>query len=184
MVLRRWLLASVENLLVAGFAVMIAMVFGNVVLRYGFGSGITISEEVSRMIFVWLTFGGAFLVARENGHLGVQALVNKMPPLGRLVSRVTVELASLFCMGLLITGCWAQAGLNMANPAPVSGIPLGVTYLAGIACGLGIAGLNLQRLFLLLTGRWVEPEPDLPLPAPPPAPNLGPAQNPDRRPDL
>ncbi len=180
MALRRFLVATVENLLIAGFVVMIAMVFGNVVLRYGFGSGITISEEVSRMIFVWLTFGGAFLVARENGHLGVQALVNKMPPAGRLVSRITVELASLFCMGLLITGCWAQARLNMANPAPVSGIPLGVTYLAGIACGLGIAGLNLQRLFLLLTGRWVEPEPDLPQPAAPTTPDADPDRRPER----
>lgn len=138
---------------------MIAMVFGNVVLRYGFNSGITISEEVSRMIFVWLTFGGAFLVARDEGHLGVPAFVNMMPPKGRLACRISVELASLFCMSLLVMGCWAQAKINMTNYSPASGIPLGVTYLAGIACGLGIAGLNLQKLVRLATGRFIEPPP-------------------------
>jgi TRAP-type C4-dicarboxylate transport system permease small subunit len=159
MTLRAWLLAAVENLLIAGFVVMIAMVFGNVVLRYGFNSGITISEEVSRMIFVWLTFGGAFLVAREDGHLGMSAVVNMMHPKARLMSRISVELASLFCMSLLVIGCWAQTKINMTNYSPVSGIPLGVTYVAGIACGLSIAGLNLQKLLRLLTGRFVEPQP-------------------------
>jgi len=171
--LRRWLLATVENLLIAGFVVMIAMVFGNVVLRYGFNSGITMSEEVSRIIFVWLTFGGAFLVAREDGHLGVLALVNRMHPKARLVSRISVELASLFCMTLLVMGCWAQAKINMTNYSPVSGIPLGVTYLAGIACGLGIAGLNLQKLFRLLTGRFTEPAPIGSDDPPPQDPNGG-----------
>ena len=41
------------NLLIAlALAVMVAMVFGNVVLRYAFNSGIAISEEVSRWLFV------------------------------------------------------------------------------------------------------------------------------------
>jgi tripartite ATP-independent transporter DctM subunit len=47
-------------------AVMVVLVFGNVVLRYAFNSGLTMSEEVSRWLFVWLTFMGAvvmFLVA-------------------------------------------------------------------------------------------------------------------------
>ncbi|MEO5883317.1 MAG: TRAP transporter small permease subunit, partial [Caldimonas sp.] len=40
-------------------ATMVVLVFGNVVLRYGFNSGITASEELSRFLFVWLTFMGA-----------------------------------------------------------------------------------------------------------------------------
>ena len=154
--LRQWMLYAIESLLIAGFIVMIVMVFGNVVLRYGFNSGITFSEEVSRMIFVWLTFGGAFLVARESGHLGVTALVNTLGPAGRIFCRLVVEAATLFCMTLLIVGCWKQMTINMANYAPVSGIPLGVTYMAGIACGFGIGAINLQNIFLLLTGRYAD----------------------------
>ena len=42
-------------------AVMVVLVFGNVVLRYGFNSGITVSEELSRWLFVWMTFLGAIV---------------------------------------------------------------------------------------------------------------------------
>jgi TRAP-type transport system small permease protein len=53
----------------------VAMVFGNVMLRWFADSGILISEEMSRFFFVWLTFIGAVVVMRENAHLGVDALV-------------------------------------------------------------------------------------------------------------
>ena len=50
---------------------MVVLVFGNVVLRYGFNSGITVSEELSRWLLVWLTFLGAIVAVREHAHLGV-----------------------------------------------------------------------------------------------------------------
>ena len=51
-------------------AVMVVLVFGNVVLRYAFDSGISLSEEVSRWLFVWMTFLGAIVALKEHGHLG------------------------------------------------------------------------------------------------------------------
>ena len=60
-------------------AVMVVLVFGNVVLRYAFNSGLTMSEEVSRWLFVWLTFMGAVVALREHSHLGVDALVLRLP---------------------------------------------------------------------------------------------------------
>jgi TRAP-type C4-dicarboxylate transport system permease small subunit len=41
-----------------GAAVALA-VFMNVVLRYGFGSGVAASEELWRLLFVWMVFIGA-----------------------------------------------------------------------------------------------------------------------------
>lgn len=151
--LQRILVRLVENLLIGAFVVMIAMVFGNVVLRYAFNSGITVSEEASRMIFVWLTFGGAFLVAREGGHLGVTSLVSRLGRRGRLACRVAAEGLSLLCMALMAVGCWQQAVLNLDNLAPVTGVPLAVNYAAGLACGLGIGAINAITLVRLLAGR-------------------------------
>lgn len=153
MTLRAWLLRAVENLLIAGFAAMIALVFGNVVLRYGFDSGIIMSEEVSRMIFVWLTFGGAFLVAKDGGHLGMTSVVQMLGRNGRWWCRLAAEGLSLFCMALVVIGCWTQTAINIENAAPVTGIPIAVIYAAGFACGLGIGALNLIALFDLVTGR-------------------------------
>ena len=63
-------------------AIMVVLVFGNVVLRYAFNSGITVSEEVSRWLFVWLTFLGAIVAMREHGHLGVD-IARQAPADGR-----------------------------------------------------------------------------------------------------
>ena len=46
------------------FFACIAISALEVVLRYGFGSGIDISEELSRFFFVWLIFLGAIVAMR------------------------------------------------------------------------------------------------------------------------
>ena len=46
-------------------ALMVVLVFGNVVLRYGFNSGITVSEEVSRLLFLWVIFLGAIVALKR-----------------------------------------------------------------------------------------------------------------------
>ena len=62
----------------AALALMALMVFGNVVLRYAFNSGIAVSEELSRWLFVWMTFLGAVVALKENGHLGTDMLVSQI----------------------------------------------------------------------------------------------------------
>jgi TRAP-type transport system small permease protein len=52
-----------ETLLALCLAGMVIAVFGNVVLRYGFNSGINASEELSRLLFVWMVFLGATLAS-------------------------------------------------------------------------------------------------------------------------
>ena len=65
-----------ELLSVVSMVAMVFMVFGNVVLRYGFNSGIDVSDEMSRYCFVWLTYLGAMVAMREKGHLGVGTVLN------------------------------------------------------------------------------------------------------------
>ena len=78
------LIKLVENVLIVMFAIMAILVFGNVVLRYVFGSGIASAEEVSRLMFVWLVFLGATLALRQHKHLGLEMLQARLPvPLRR-----------------------------------------------------------------------------------------------------
>ena len=75
----------IEQLMVLLLSAMVVLVFGNVVLRYAFNSGITISEEMSRWAFVWLTFLGAIVALREHAHLGTDMLVSRLPTAGKKV---------------------------------------------------------------------------------------------------
>src|SRR5574343_243623 len=75
----------IEWLLVALMGLMVVLVFGNVVARYAFNSGITVSEEVSRWLFVWMTFLGAIVGVRERAHLGSDMLTSRLGPTGKKV---------------------------------------------------------------------------------------------------
>ena len=85
-------------------AIMVVLVFGNVVLRYAFNSGITVSEEVSRWLFVWLTFLGAIVALREHGHLGVDVLVRRLPNAGKKVCLIVSQILMLYVTWLLLAG--------------------------------------------------------------------------------
>ena len=88
-----------KGLIALCLAIMVVLVFGNVVLRYGFNTGITISEEVSRWLFVYLTFLGAIVALREHGHLGVDSLVVRLPVIGKKICLIVSQL--LMIMDLL-----------------------------------------------------------------------------------
>ena len=144
---------SLNLLLVALLAAMVVMVFGNVLLRWIFDSGWDVSEEMSRFAFVWLTFIGAVVVARDNAHLGVDALVRILGPRGRLVCMVLSDLCVLFCCALFFWGTWKQAPLNYTNIAPVSGMNMLWVFGVGFFASLGIGIMTLLRLLRALTGR-------------------------------
>ncbi|MHC5348233.1 TRAP transporter small permease [Pseudomonas sp. A46] len=142
-----------ESIVVACLALMLVLVFCNVVLRYGFNSGLSLSDEGARFLFVWLTFVGAVIALRDNAHLGIDLLVRRLPPLGQRICAVLGELLMLFCCGLFLVGSLRQTAINMSNLSPVGGIPLGLMYAAGVVCSLSMAAILLIRLHRLLTGR-------------------------------
>lgn len=147
------LIRGLEVLLVAMLGAMVIMVFGNVVLRYGFNSGIDLSEELSRYLFVWLTYIGAVVVMRENGHLGVDSVVGKLGDKGRLICMVFSDVIVLICCVMLLDGAWKQQAINASMVAPVTGIKMsyvnGILYFAGAGIGL----ITLMRLIRAATGR-------------------------------
>jgi TRAP-type transport system small permease protein len=147
-----------EFVMVALLAAMVAMVLGNVVLRYVFDSGIAISEEMSRYCFVWLTFIGAVVVYREHAHLGVDTLVKVLPALGRRVCLALSDSLALLCCAVFFWGTWKQQAINASNVAPISGLPMTWVYGVGYFTSLGIGVMILLRLIRLLTGRLPEDE--------------------------
>ena len=67
------------NVLMAScLGVMAVAVFINVLLRYGFGSGIAASEELSRLLFVWMVVIGATAAYPAGEHMAFTALVGSL----------------------------------------------------------------------------------------------------------
>lgn len=147
-----------ERLMVFLLGAMVLMVFGNVVLRWTVDSGIDVSEEMSRFFFVWLTFIGAVVVMREHLHLGVDAMVGKFGPKGRLVCMIASDAIILFCCAVFFWGTWQQAAINASNFAPVTGISMLWVFGVGYFTSIGIGLMVLMRLVRAFTGQVSERE--------------------------
>jgi TRAP-type C4-dicarboxylate transport system permease small subunit len=147
-----------ELLVVTCLVAMVIMVFGNVILRYAFNSGITVSEEMSRYCFIWLTYIGAMIAMRERGHLGVDTLVKHLPVTGKKICLFISEALMLFCNGLFILGTWKMHELQVTNVSPVVGISMIWIYGVGYVVGTVMALFNLNILYRLLTGRLTDDE--------------------------
>lgn len=133
-------------LMVLALVVMIALVFTNVVLRYGFNSGISVSVELSRFLFVWVTFIGTVVGLMRHEHLSVTTFSERLPtPVQALLGRL-VTLMMLGCCLMLVKGSYAQTLLNWTNLSPISGVPVGVFYLAGLIAGVLMSILLVFRL--------------------------------------
>ncbi len=131
-------------------AIMVVLVFGNVVLRYAFNSGITVSEELSRWLFVWLTFLGAIVAVRKQGHLGTDVLVSRLRPVGKRLCLVITHLLMLWITWLLLKGSWQQVVINADVRAPVTNLPMAIVYAAGVVFAASTGLLFVLDLIQLL----------------------------------
>lgn len=132
---------------------MVVMVFGNVVMRYAFNSGLTISEELSRWLFVLMVFLGSLIAMRERGHLGLDLLIKKLPPRGRNLCLAAGQLMMLYIAWLILSGSWQQAVINLDVVAPASGLSMAWFYGIGVVFGVTAIPIIIGELILALRGR-------------------------------
>ena len=144
---------SLTVLLVALMAGMVVLVFGNVVMRYAFNSGITVSEELSRWFFVWMTFLGAVIGLRERAHLGTDLLIGRLGRGGKRACLMVSQLLMLWVTWLIFAGSLAQTRISWTVQAPVS--ELSMAWLSGIGVLFAVltALMLLHDLWRTITGQ-------------------------------
>ncbi|CAN7570992.1 C4-dicarboxylate ABC transporter permease [Acidovorax sp. Leaf76] len=147
------------NLLIAlALAAMVVLVFGNVVLRYVFNSGIAVSEELSRWLFVWITFLGAVAAIKENAHLGTDMLVSRLSVRGKKACMALGHVLMLYITWLFFDGSWQQMKINWDVEAPVTGASMAIFYASGVVFSVCAGFLLTLQLLRVLTGKASEDE--------------------------
>jgi len=137
----------------AALAVMVVLVFGNVLMRYAFNSGFTVSEELSRWLFVWLTFLGAVVAVRDNGHLGTDMLVGRLGPAGKKVCMGVSLVLMLGCLWLLFKGSYEQTVINWDTTSAVMEVSMSWFYASGMVFSVLSAPILLGELWRLVSGQ-------------------------------
>ena len=149
---------ALDALIALALALMVVLVFGNVVLRYGFNSGITVSEEVSRWLFLWMTFLGALVALRTHHHLGTDSVVSRLPVAGRKICLGASHLLMLYLCWLMFRGSWQQTVINAGTTSAVMEASMGWFYAAGLFFSVFAFLFILLDFVKLVTGKLADSE--------------------------
>ena len=133
----------------ACLGVMAVAVFVNVVLRYGFGSGVAASEELSRLLFVWMVFIGATAAYPVGEHMAFTSLIGLLrghPGALRLATAV-IRLLVVVAAFLLAHGAWQQVAVGLDSHSVVLGYPTALLPLPAFLSAFAIGVMALIELF-------------------------------------
>jgi len=96
------------------------------VLRYAFGTGLVIYEELSRLLFIWLVCMGTVVTAYDRRHLSFDLLVDRVGPRTRAAMGALAALISAIVLGMVVKGAWDQVIAGLHSYSPVIGYPLAI----------------------------------------------------------
>ena len=138
---------SIDIIMAVILTCMVALVFTNVVLRYGFSSGLRPSVELSRLGLVWIVMLGAAVVLRRGEHLAVAEFSERLFPKAVPVLRRICWVIVLISVGMLYVGSYRQMMSNWSDISQLTGLPSALFYLAGVVSGLLMGVIAFMRIF-------------------------------------
>ena len=95
-----------ETFIAVALGLMTMITFANVVARYVFNSNILWALEVTVVLFAWLVLVGAAYGVKKNFHIGVDVVINLMPPALKKAAALLSAVACLAFALLMLKGAW------------------------------------------------------------------------------
>jgi TRAP-type C4-dicarboxylate transport system permease small subunit len=143
---------------IAGYLSAVALVFATLIMTYGvalryfLGSATVWQTETSVYLLVFVTFVGAAYGLKHHAHVGVDLLVDRLPPRPQLAVRLITGLLALFVVGAVIWtsyGTWWEATEGGFRTPTALRAPLSVVYAI---LPLGMLLVALQYIAFLIEG--------------------------------
>lgn len=144
-----------ETAIAVILGLMTLITFTNVVLRYGFNTGLIWGLEMTSFLFAWLVLFGISYAVKVTAHLGVDAVINLFD---QRVRRTLGVIAGLLCViyaFLLFKGAW-DYWANFANLPQTEGrwFPLGFEEMRRTSYRSWFEVVDIPMPDWL---RWIEP---------------------------
>ena len=108
---------------------MVGFVAGNTFLRYFFSSGIIITEEFVRYLFMWAVYLGVISVWYGRGHIRVTTVTDRLSPRNKVIFDAVFEAVSILVLVTLCYGSY-QYYIDTTTVGQVTGIPYSMMILA------------------------------------------------------
>jgi len=126
----RWLGQAVDTAVIAIGALMIVLVFCNVVLHL-FGKDLAWVTELGEFLMVWVTFLGGAAAGRRGAHMTITEFLDKLQAAGRRRADAAVQGLCLAVLALLlfygwriVAGSWGSTLTTLEWPMAWQYLPL------------------------------------------------------------
>jgi TRAP-type C4-dicarboxylate transport system permease small subunit len=116
-------------------AVMVIVIFLQVIFRSVIKSAIPWSEELARYLMVWITFLGASIAVKRQGHIGVAALIRILSPSNKRRACLLANALSMVFFAAMIVLGYSILGIVQPQLSPAIELSMAVPYSAILAGG-------------------------------------------------
>jgi len=119
----------------------------NVVLRYGFNSGLQWAEEIAKVLVVWFTFLALALGVKQNLHISIQVLPRSLPRWVNRILDILKDSVILIVGVIMIIYGWDLVQFSSRSIMPATGLPGSFLYIVMPIAGVIIVIESLMDLF-------------------------------------
>ncbi|GAA2093968.1 TRAP transporter small permease [Brevibacterium salitolerans] len=144
----RWIIRlerSVASVFLLGVFVL---VLTQVVSRYVFSSPLSWTEELARIVMVWLTFLAAMFVSSRRAHITVDLLASAVPPRVSRAVGMFAELVVILTAAVMSIAGIAMVVLVSGVSLPATSLPTTLLYGAAVVGFIGIFIHSILALYL------------------------------------
>jgi len=128
---------------------MVVVVTWQVVSRYALGDPSAWTEEVARMLLIWVGILGGAYAYRENAHLGLDLLPQKVRPVSKKrLARLADICCGSFALAVMVIGggLLVQLTWELEQTTAALGIPMAWVYTVLPISGLLIVYYSIVSL--------------------------------------
>lgn len=141
-----------EAVIFVALSAMSLIIALQVLMRYGFQSSLSWSEEIARYLFIWLIYIGISYGVKKSAHVSVTALDLVLSPRAQHVMKLIATVVFLlFALAVVYYGQDVCSRIGrLGQEAPATGIHMWMVY-AAVPTGFTLTCIRLiQRLYILL----------------------------------
>ena len=145
--IRLGFIKTLEVLVMVMVAALTLTVLWGVFTRFCLGNQAEYTDELARVLLVWVSMVGAALAFGEKAHLGVDFFVNKLHPEARKTLSLLVQVVVVvLSVEVFVIGGWGLAMGQMGQQLPTLPISRGMVYFALPLGGVLICLFALENL--------------------------------------
>jgi TRAP-type C4-dicarboxylate transport system permease small subunit len=129
--------------------ILCAIVLYGVIMRYVFDNASDFVAPIALLMVLVIAFFGAALRVRDGGHIGLDSLVERLPPKGKLAVEAFQQLCLIVFALSALAGCIEMAHITMGDTIPIIGLSEGIRYIIPAVSFVCIVLFCLEHLLVM-----------------------------------